>query len=180
MKQPVGMMDALGIARDLLANDAQRVAVVLGAAHAPDRVGIEQFDLERAGRGAVMRADRSADLDIRADVHEASLSQMIANVECHQAALRQIPCDKIEPRRNNVLAVREAFGSLKPEIVALFRDLWAEPELSGLEVKAMRQLSGFLERHGFSVHRGRGQHPHRLHRGNQNRQRTAHRLPRRI
>ena len=66
---------------------------------------------------------------------------------------------QIEPRRNNILAVREAFGSLKPEIVALFRDLWAKPELSGLEVEAMRQLSGFLERHGFSVHRAAGNIP---------------------
>ena len=63
------MMNALGIARDLFADDAQRVAVFLGAPDAADGVGIEKFDLERAGRRAIMRADRIAGLDVRADVH---------------------------------------------------------------------------------------------------------------
>src|SRR5262245_16198010 len=56
----------------------------------------------------------------------------------------------------NADAVREALGSLRAEIVALFRTLWAKPELAGLEVEAMRHLSGFLERHGFSVQRAAG------------------------
>jgi aminobenzoyl-glutamate utilization protein B len=60
---------------------------------------------------------------------------------------------------NNAVAVREAFTSLHAEIVALFRTLWAKPELPGLEVAAMRQLSGFLESHGFSVQRAAGDIP---------------------
>lgn len=60
---------------------------------------------------------------------------------------------------NNVLAVREAFASLRAEIVGLFRTLWAKPELPGFEVEAMRQLTGFLERHGFSVQRAVGDIP---------------------
>jgi aminobenzoyl-glutamate utilization protein B len=56
-------------------------------------------------------------------------------------------------------AVREAFNSLHAEIVALFRTLWAKPELPGLEVEAMQHLSSFLEKHGFSVRRAAGDIP---------------------
>ena len=45
------MMDALGVARDLGADHAGRVGVVLGAAHAADGAVVEHLDLERAGRG---------------------------------------------------------------------------------------------------------------------------------
>jgi hypothetical protein len=69
MKQAIRVMNALGIARDLFANDAQRVAILLGTPDAADGVGIEKLDLERAGRGAIMRADRNAGLDVRANVH---------------------------------------------------------------------------------------------------------------
>ena len=58
------MMDALGIARDLGADDAGRVAVVLGAVDAADAVRSEQLDVERAGRRAIMRAGRMADADL--------------------------------------------------------------------------------------------------------------------
>jgi aminobenzoyl-glutamate utilization protein B len=60
---------------------------------------------------------------------------------------------------NDAIAVREAFAALRAEIVALFRTLWARPELPGLEVEATRQLSGFLESHGFSVRRAAGDIP---------------------
>lgn len=56
-------------------------------------------------------------------------------------------------------AVGQAFGSLRAETVALFRTLWARPELPGLEVEAMRHLTNFLENHGFSVRRGAGDIP---------------------
>jgi aminobenzoyl-glutamate utilization protein B len=59
----------------------------------------------------------------------------------------------------NSHAVQEALGSLRAEIVGLFRTLWARPELAGLEVEAMRHLTGFLEKHGFSVERGVGDIP---------------------
>ncbi len=51
MLEPVLVMHALGVARDLGADDAGGVVVVLGAAHAADGALVEQFDLERAGRG---------------------------------------------------------------------------------------------------------------------------------
>jgi aminobenzoyl-glutamate utilization protein B len=59
----------------------------------------------------------------------------------------------------NAIAVREASASLRAEIVALFRTLWRKPELPGFEVEAMRQLTGFLESHGFSVRRAVGDIP---------------------
>jgi hypothetical protein len=50
------MMDALGIARDLRADDAGRIGVVGRAAYATNRARIEDFDLERAGGRTIMRA----------------------------------------------------------------------------------------------------------------------------
>ena len=55
--------------------------------------------------------------------------------------------------------VREAFDSLRPEVVALFRMLWAQPELPGLEFESARHLSHFLEKHGFSVQKRAGDIP---------------------
>ena len=60
---------------------------------------------------------------------------------------------------NNAIAVQEAFGSLRAEIVALFGTLWAKPEPCGLEAEALRHLSGFLEKHGLSVRRAVGDIP---------------------
>ena len=72
MHQPVGMMDTLGIARDLGADDAVRVGVVLGAVDAADLVAVEQFHIERAGRRTVMWADGVAYFDLGVSVHAAS------------------------------------------------------------------------------------------------------------
>src|SRR5262249_6890145 len=58
-----------GIAGDLLADDAIGVGVVLGAAHAPDRLGIDDLDVERAGRRTIVRADRPRDSRDDGDVH---------------------------------------------------------------------------------------------------------------
>ena len=65
MQQPVGMVNTLGIAADLGAHDAQRIAVVLGTPNPADAVVIEQLDLEGTGRGTVVRANRVADGDFR-------------------------------------------------------------------------------------------------------------------
>ena len=54
--QPIGMVLALGIARDLGAHDAGGVAV-LGAADAADRAPVEPLDLERADARAIVRTD---------------------------------------------------------------------------------------------------------------------------
>src|SRR6185437_5116968 len=63
LHQPVGMMDALGVARDLLADHARGVVVALRAAHPADPRRAEALDLQRAGAGAVVRADRGHGLD---------------------------------------------------------------------------------------------------------------------
>ena len=57
-QQPVGVMHPLGVARDLGADHAERVVVVLGPAYAPDGALVEHLDFERAGRWAIVRADR--------------------------------------------------------------------------------------------------------------------------
>ena len=61
MQQPVGMMLALGIARNLRADHAGRVVVVLGAVHAADRALVDDFDIKRAGRRAIVRTGGKAD-----------------------------------------------------------------------------------------------------------------------
>ena len=74
LQQPVGMMDAVGIAGDLGADDAGRIAVGLGAMDAADAVAIEQLDLERAGRRAIMRTGRMADAELGVLVHGGMLA----------------------------------------------------------------------------------------------------------
>ena len=61
MRQAVGVVDALGIARDLRADDARGVSIPRRPVHGADAGAVEHLHLERAGRGAVMRADGTAD-----------------------------------------------------------------------------------------------------------------------
>ena len=61
MQQALGVMLALGIARDLGADHAGGVVVVLGAVHAPDGALIDQLDFKRAGRRAIVRTGGIAD-----------------------------------------------------------------------------------------------------------------------
>ena len=75
--QPVGVMHALGVARDLGADDARRVAVVLGAVQTADAVAAEQLDIERAGRRAVVRTGRVADGELGVGVHAVSRSMAV-------------------------------------------------------------------------------------------------------
>ena len=70
--EPVGMVHAFRVARDLGADDARRVAVVLRAAHPADPAVGQQLDVERARGWAVVRADRMTDLDFGVDVHEGA------------------------------------------------------------------------------------------------------------
>ena len=76
MEQPLGMVNALGIAPDFFADDAESIAVLLGAAHPANGAVIEQLHLQRAGRGAIMGAHRNAGLDVKADVHGCRLTEM--------------------------------------------------------------------------------------------------------
>ncbi len=63
LHQPVGMMDALGIAGDLLADHARGVVVAHRAAHPADLLAVQPLDVERTGAGAIVRADRGNDGD---------------------------------------------------------------------------------------------------------------------
>ena len=58
LHQPVGMMDALGVACDLFADHTRGVVVALRAANPADRPGVQTFDIQRAGAGAIVRTDR--------------------------------------------------------------------------------------------------------------------------
>src|SRR4029453_2668134 len=60
MQEPLRMMLALGVTRDLRADHSRGVVVVFRAMHAPDRALGEQFDLERAGRWTIVRTGRIA------------------------------------------------------------------------------------------------------------------------
>ena len=61
MLEAIGVMHALGVARDLGADHAGGVGVVFGAANAADSVVGEDLDLKRAGRRTVVRAGGSGD-----------------------------------------------------------------------------------------------------------------------
>ena len=63
------MMDALGVARHLGADDARRIGLVLGAMDAADARAVDDLDIERADRRAVMRTDGGAALNLRLSVH---------------------------------------------------------------------------------------------------------------
>ncbi len=49
-----------------------------------------------------------------------------------------------------------AWSSVRSEIEALFAELWACPEMPGMEYRTVDSLIDFLERHGFEVERGSG------------------------
>ena len=68
-REAVGMMDALGVARDLGADHAGRVGIVLGAADTADGALVEDLDLERAGRRAVVRTGRGSDAGADGLIH---------------------------------------------------------------------------------------------------------------
>ena len=61
--EPIGMMDALGVAGDLGADHACRIKIVFRTAHAADRAAVEHFHFKRAGGRAIVRARGGADLD---------------------------------------------------------------------------------------------------------------------
>ena len=63
-------------ARDLGANDACRIAVVLGAVQAADAVVAQQLHVEGAGRWTVMRASRVTDGELGVSVHGTNASRV--------------------------------------------------------------------------------------------------------
>jgi hypothetical protein len=75
LRQAVRMMDAIRIARDLGADYARGIGVLLGATHAPDPRAVMHLDFQRAGRGTIVRTGRGADRERSRvmDVHPASV-----------------------------------------------------------------------------------------------------------
>ena len=61
MGHPLGMMDALGIARDLGADDTGRIGLLLGTSDTTNRLAADHLDVERAGRRAIVRTGGMAD-----------------------------------------------------------------------------------------------------------------------
>lgn len=57
---------------------------------------------------------------------------------------------------SEVDVVRSQWAEVAPEISRLFRDLWACPELPGMEYESVAILTGFLRAHGFAVEEGIG------------------------
>ena len=90
--QPVRMMDAFGVAADLGADHARRIGLQLGTAHPADRGIVDHFDIERAGRRAIVRAGGMPDVDLGALIHAAMSSIKNAGRRGHLSAMpRQKP-----------------------------------------------------------------------------------------
>ena len=91
IQQPLGMMDALGVARDLGADDAGRIGLLLRAAHPADAAAVEHLDVERAGRRAVVRTGGVTDVDLRRDpgvlVHAKTVTSIGGTAECIYPAI---------------------------------------------------------------------------------------------
>src|SRR6266478_501130 len=69
MHQPIGMVNTLGIARDLGADHAGGIALQLGAAHPADTGTIDHLDIQRAGRRTIVRTGGMPDVDFGLVVH---------------------------------------------------------------------------------------------------------------
>ena len=69
MEQPVGVMNALGVARDLGADHAGGIGLQLGAADPADRAAVDHLDVERAGRRTIVRTGGVTDIDLGMLVH---------------------------------------------------------------------------------------------------------------
>ena len=54
------------------------------------------------------------------------------------------------------VAVQASWQVVRPEMEHLFAELWARPEMPGLEFWTADTLTAFLERHGFRIEHGSG------------------------
>ncbi len=61
LREPAGVVHTLGVARDLFADHAAGVGMALRTTHTPDGARVDQFDLQRAGAGAIVRTDRGSE-----------------------------------------------------------------------------------------------------------------------
>ena len=74
------MMNTLGVAGDFFADHACRVGIVLGAAHPADGFAVDDLDIERAGRRAIVRADGASNAGGGDGVHSASVGNCAGGV----------------------------------------------------------------------------------------------------
>src|SRR6202000_3284256 len=81
--QPVRMMDALGIARDLGADHTGGIGLEFGTAHPADGLAVDHFDIERAGRRAVVRTGGMPDVDLGVLVHSSRGSTKRGDSRAH-------------------------------------------------------------------------------------------------
>ena len=102
---------------------------------------IEQMRADADAAALAIKRD-GCDLAIRANVHDGDRRNSTHNAIMKHSAL-----------------IHQTIDDLRSEIVALFRELWAHPELPGLEFRSMGHLTGFLEKHGFGVQRRAGDIP---------------------
>ena len=72
MGQPVGMVDAFGVARDLGADHARRVGLARRTVDPSDAAAVDHLNLKGAGRRAVVRTDAVAAQDGGGSVHRRS------------------------------------------------------------------------------------------------------------
>ena len=102
--QPIGVMNALGIARDLGADDAGGIGLQLGAAHPADAAAFEHLDVQRARRRAVVRTGGMPDIDLGVLVHtpignikiRGRRAHLSGNA-CAKTATRYALCAEIGP-----------------------------------------------------------------------------------
>src|SRR5579872_2727744 len=95
-------MNALGITRDLGADDAGRVGLQLGAAHPADGLAAYHLDIECTGRRAIVRTGGMADFDLGVLVHgKGQLTPKAPPAEClypaFPAHLACVGCGKRRP-----------------------------------------------------------------------------------
>src|SRR5258707_6000065 len=93
MHQPVRMMNALGIARDLGADDACRIALQFGATHPADGGIIDDLDIEGTGRRAIVRTGGMPDLDLCLLVHTT-----IGTIKCRDSRAHLSGTPRQKPR----------------------------------------------------------------------------------
>ncbi len=106
-RQPIRMMDPFCITRDLRADHAGRVAVVGCTVHRPDTRAVQYLHFQRAGGGAVVRADRGADLA----GHGASCD----NRGCRfQAVATPRPTSSCNDRRSPARGTARTCGGTRP------------------------------------------------------------------
>ena len=77
IEQTVRMVNALGVTRDLGADNARGISLLFGAPYSANAAALDHLDVERAGRRAIMRTGRMADIDLGVLVHVT-----IGNIKC--------------------------------------------------------------------------------------------------